>query len=179
LSLRTALLPALDAIDSILGPSTLDLSATRLTIITRSWDGGRRNSGSSVDGPVTEIPNWVPVRHVTQREIAGSGGRYEQGDVKVGPIRPAFGNQGYGCRSAGRRGRPPGAPVPTVLGASGGFTPEQLNPTVTEDGIEVIYRLTPNHPNTTGIAGDYQLLDFQRDQPFEFYLVVGRERTTP
>lgn len=171
MSLRTALLPALDAISTILGPGALDISPTRLTIITRSWDGGRRNVGRFTDGPVTEIPNWVPIRHVTQREIAGSGGRYEQGDVKIGPVLPAFGDPGCGC--------PPGAPVAGVPGVSGGFTPEQLNPTVTEEGIEIIYRLTPNHPNTTGIAGDYQLQDFQRDQPFEFYLVVGRERTTP
>ena len=37
-----------------------------------------------------ELPAVYKARQVTTREIASSGGCYEAGDVKVGPITPAY-----------------------------------------------------------------------------------------
>ena len=159
MSLRTALLPALDQIRSILGPSGLDLRPTSITVVQRFWSGGRRGVGTSTDTTVAAIPPFVKVRQVKQREVAESGGRYEIGDVIAGPITPAYTN-------------------PTT-GATGGFTEAQLDPPVTTQGVENVYILG-QQSGATGIVGEYQLVDFKsRDRAFRFELVLRRRATSP
>jgi hypothetical protein len=156
-SLRTALTPALSKIDRIMGPDVLDLRATQIKIIQRTWSEGRRGGGVATDAEPAQLPNWIKVRHVTQREIAGSGGRYEEGDVLVGPIRPSFVDS---------------------QGNVGGFDEADLSPPVSK-GIENVYVLTQTYPDATGIAGEYGLVEMKRDRTFRFMLVLGRRRSTP
>lgn len=87
------------------------------------------------------------MRDVNQREIAGSGGRYEAGDVKVGPFTP--------------------------LHAGGGYTPEQLAPVVTVNGVEILYVLAG------GLSGEYKRIDIETDRALSYWLVLRRKRSTP
>jgi hypothetical protein len=169
-SFRTAVLPALDVIDSIAGPSILDIRPTTINVVTRIWHQGIKgkggpqgftDTGGQLGTPPLALPPYVRIRHMSMREVAQSGGRYEVGDVKVGPIRPPF---------------------TKFDGTAGGFTEAQLNPTVPNNGTEIIYRLTPKDPmlqTTTGIFGDYQLREFKRDMSMRFMLVLVRRATTP
>jgi hypothetical protein len=117
MSFRTSLLPIADSVRKIRG--ALDMAMLQLTIITRVWSGGYRDSGTPVDTPLV-ISAWYKSREVSSREVASSGGNYEKEDIVLGPITPNGG------------------------GASG-FTLAQLIPEVTTNGTEIIYRLSGVH----------------------------------
>lgn len=160
MSLTQSILSSLQGIDEVLGPSGLDILPTSVSIVTRTWNEGRRGAGGADN--YTEqalcLPQGITVRHLATREIAGSGGRFEQGDMLVGPIRPPF--------------------TDPVSGATGGFTEAQIKPPG-QQGVEIIWRLTSTQPNGSGINGDYALIEFRRDHPFFYEAVIGRKRSTP
>lgn len=160
-------LPALDAIRGIGG--ALGLRATTCSIVRRTYAGTRRASSTGYtdggDGPgntplplVTASGAPYKIRHVSQREIASSGGRLEQGDVIIGPITNAY--------------------AATSSTPAGGFTEAQLAPPGSE-GIEIIYRLALTAGATSGIAGDFYLVEIRRDHAMHMHLVVRRLTTTP
>ena len=111
------------------------------------------------------LPPYTKIRHVSQREIAGSGGRYEEGDVRCTEIMPTF--------------------TDPITGAPGGFTEAQLRPTGAQgnsqnlQAVETIYRLSQVDGARPGIAGDYSLVELSRDKSWNFILIIGRRRTTP
>ncbi len=115
MSLRTSLLKTVDTVRAVLSKSSIDERTTSVTIRTRTWTGGRVGAdGGTSDSDVTLTPR-PRVKELSQREIAGSGGRYQAGDVRVGPITPAW--------------------------SSGGYTAAQLAPVITANGIEILYVL--------------------------------------
>ncbi len=114
MSLRTSLLPVVEACRAIAGSTGLDIRTSQLTIRTRTWSGGRAGSGISTDSDLA-LPQRYKVSHLTAREVASSGGRYEMEDVRVGPITPAGGGVGY--------------------------TVDQLKP-AGADGVEILYVLS-------------------------------------
>ncbi len=158
---RQDMIPIAVDVDSIRGD--LDAAPTRVDIITRTWSEGQRGKGDPTESILYlgrgDDPPCIPVRHVSTREIASSGGRYEEGDIRIGPIRP----QGFD----------------DIDQVFVGFTQSQLNPPIDQEGIEVIYRLTPTDDSGTGICGDYALVEFKRDRFLRFELIVGRDRRTP
>jgi hypothetical protein len=116
LSFRTDLLHVVDEVRALRGPSPgLDIQTVALTIVRRTWSGGRRGAGTATDVILTALPMRYKIRGLSEKQIASSGGRLEAGDVKVGPITPSY----------------PG----------GGVTPDQLKPSGTTGG-EVIHILT-------------------------------------
>lgn len=153
---RNSFLAAVDAVRAVNGPAALDLRPTQVAIVTRTWSGPRRGTGTYTETSLA-LPAYTKVRHVTTREVAQSGGRYEQDDAVIGPITPQYTNP--------------------ATGAVGGFTEAQLVPTASE-GIEIIYRLSLA-PGASGISGDAYLVQFKRDRALHFTLIVGRLRTTP
>jgi len=153
-TLREQLLPALSAVDAIL--ADLDLAPMQVEVVTRRWSGGRRRVGTPGE-TVTKLPRWVVVREVTTREVASSGGRFEMGDLKVGPIRPYFTEES--CDGSVR---------------PGGFTARELDPRVQAEGTEVVYRITPTHSMGTGDGGNYKLVHLHDDDPLAFFLIVRR-----
>jgi len=158
MSFRSDLLPDLADVRSILGPGDagLDMRPTGVAIVTTSWSGGIRNSGTPTVLSTVRLPPYTRVRHVSLREIAESGGRFEEGDVLIGPIDPAFsGDEG-----------------------GGGFTEAQLAGKTTSQGTEVTYQLT-QQSGATGIAGTYTLIEFRRDRNFRFEVVARRSEVTP
>jgi hypothetical protein len=151
-SFRASLLPALEQVDRVV--HELDLAPTAIDIITRKWSGGRKRVGVAGD-TVLPLPRWTVVAEVSNREVAQSGGRFTMGDLRVGPIRPHF--KGNAC-----------------LIYNGGFTIDQLRPTVTDESTEIIYRARQEHGMGTGWSGDYYLVELTRDDPLEFYAVIRR-----
>jgi hypothetical protein len=151
-------LPVFERLRALAGPDRFDLRTARLSIVTRTWTGGYREA----DAPTPATPRYVdaaldlpPIYEVVQistREIASSGGLYEMGDIKVGPITPRF---------------------TRADGTTGGFSESDLKPVVTANGAEIIYMLIGAH------AGEYQLVELRSLKPFGYDLVLRRRQTTP
>ncbi len=125
MTFRTGLLAAIDSIRGIAGPAGLDVRTTGVTVRTRTWSGGRRDLGTKTDSDLV-LNQYYRVHDVTDREVSGSGGRYEMGDVRVDHITPSDGTIGY--------------------------TPAQLRPPVTSDATEVIYVLSGPAAGQYGIV---------------------------
>ena len=115
MTLRTDLLPVVDTLRALTGPGVLDIRTAQLTIRTRVWSGGTVGEGSPTDSDLV-IPKQYKVAHLSAKEIASSGGRFEDESLKFGPITPAF--------------------------TGGGYAPNDLKPVVTTDDTEVIYSLS-------------------------------------
>jgi len=120
MSFRTDFLSVVDSIRAIAGPSGFDIRTSQLTIRTRIYTNGRRNSTDTYVDTDLVLAQFYKVRQMTTREIAGSGGAYELGDIVVGPITPSD-------------------------GAGVGYTEAQLDPRTAVDGTEFIYVLTGAH----------------------------------
>jgi hypothetical protein len=157
MSLRTRMLPVFDRLRALTGPNRFDIRPTSVTVVTRTWTSGvvgvtpdDVNVAAYTDRRL-ELPAVYKARQVTTREIASSGGRYEAGDVKVGPITPAY---------------------TSADGTSGGVSEAQLKPDG-GDRVEIIYELVGAH------AGEYSLLGLVTTAPFGWWLVLGRRQSTP
>lgn len=94
MSLRTSLLPIVEACRTIAGTTGLDIRTAQLTIRTRTWSGGRAGVGTPTDSNLV-LPQRYKVVQLSAREIASSGGLYQLEDLRVGPITPAQGGSGY------------------------------------------------------------------------------------
>lgn len=158
---KNNLLLLTDIVRSIAGPTNLfggeglNLRATELQIISRTWSGLKLGLGTPTDEVLTVVPR-VFVESVSGAEISNSGGRYQTGDVKVSSITPAY--DGY-C---------------TGSYMTGGYTPSQLKPTTNSKNKEFIYRLMGPDP------GDYALIDADFiSEAMTYYLVIRRTRYTP
>jgi hypothetical protein len=90
------------------------------------------------------------LRNTTQ-EIASGGGRYEAGEMVVGPITPAF---------------------TWPDGTRGGFRELDLKP-LARTGTEIVYVLSGAH------AGEYTLRELRSAKPFSYEVVLARRQTTP
>ncbi len=162
---RTSILCALSSVDSIKGPAVLDLAPFQVTVMVRTWSGGRPDRGSFTDGdghggPPLNLSPSTSVVVVNERDVATSGGRVEHGDMKIGPIRPHF--------------------VNLVTGTPGGFTPQQLDPrSLLTESQELIYRLTQRYPEGTGESGEYTLIVLHKEDPLAFMAVVRRRASPP
>lgn len=140
------------------GGAGFDVRPNATRVVVRTWASGKVESPwpanpdtDYVDNPSTLLTPTPKVRRVTSGEIASSGGLYEQGDLIVGPITPAY----------------PGPP-------SGGYTTEQLDPVVTaRKGVQVLWILVG--PN----GGTYRKVDLRRDPSFRYEAIIRRLRDTP
>ena len=154
------LLHAVDVIRSIQGPSAFGVVVTQVTVVQRVWFGGQvgsegGTSDSSLPGSPCGLPMYYPVVPLSTRQVMGSGGQYEWGDIRVGPITPKF---------ADTLCSPP---------VSGGFSEGDLHPVANVDGVEVIYVLTGRH------AGEYQFVALESWDPTGYSLVLRRRIAQP
>ena len=152
MSLRTNFLRLADRLRALTGPAHLDQRPHQLSIITREWSGGYKDAGAAVDSVLALPPHFL-VRQVSTRELASSGGRYELGDVAVDNITPEY--------------------VDPRDGLAKGFNPNVLDPVVTRNGVEIVYRLAGPH------AGDYQLIELQSWRPYSYRVVLRRRSDSP
>ncbi len=122
MSLRTGLLPALESIRSMLDTG-LDWRRYDVTMRLVAWDGGRPGVGTktTTDVDITHATGArVKVLPISSREIAASGGKYRDGDKRIGPITPEF--------------------------SGGGRAVDFFDPAVESDPAEVFFKLTgPGH----------------------------------
>lgn len=119
MSIRLAMLAAVEAARKLSGPTFADIRVNQLTVRTRTWSGTRLGLGTSTDSDLV-LPPHYPIRYLTAQEVFSSAGSYEVGDILVDHVTPSDGN-------------------------GTGYTPEQLRPTITENNVEVIYLLTGTH----------------------------------
>lgn len=142
-------------------PCVQELRTTQLTIRTFRWAGGRL--GVPPKQLVTELvlPKYE-VQQVKAREIASSGGRLMDGDVRVFGIVPSY------TKSDGV--------------TTGGYAAEQLDPQKawTQLGYgapvqdrEVEYVLTGD------VAGIYRLVNVDSDDPVLWNLILRNTRKSP
>lgn len=110
------MLPVVDRLRGLTGPTRFDVQMTQLTIQRRNWSGGRVGRGSAQVQSELVLPRKYRIREIRSAEIASSGGRYEAGDVRV-RVTPAS-DEGTG------------------------YTAEQLAPTGLQEGQETRYILT-------------------------------------
>ena len=152
-----SILPALDAVRGI--PAALGMRPTKLVVLHRTWSGGIRNRGVATDEPTATLSKY-PIRHVSEKLIASSGGRYVDGDVIVKNVTPYF--------------------PATATSPAGGYTLAQLDPPCSAQGVENVYRLSADQEaSAAGIAGDYRLIDIARDRAGHFTMHLRALRTTP
>jgi len=142
MSIRTSLIKLVDRYRALTGPDHFDLRTNQLTIRTRRWSGGQVELGDPIDSDLV-LPAIYPVRYLTAHELRTAAGRYELVDILVDHITPSDGN-------------------------GTGYTQEQLYPTVTDNGTEIIYILTGTH------AGEYRCMDIRTYRPFTYQLVIRR-----
>jgi hypothetical protein len=131
---------------------TFGLRPNSVSVVTRTWASGRVGKGTFDDGVPLVLTPTPMVREVSTREVASSGGRFETGDLRVGPITPAY----------------PGPPP-------GGYTTAQVAPEVTPDqkGVEVIYLVTGSD------AGEYSRISLNSDFALHYTLTLRRSNRTP
>lgn len=132
MSLRTDLLGiAEDIRKDLRGPNGLDQCPNKLTVIERTWSGGRVGKGSPTDTVLIDFDRYLPIRYMLAHEVASSGGRYKTQDVMVSRITPSDHN-------------------------GKGFTPKMLQPDIEDNGIEIIYQITGD-----AINGEYSIVDLR------------------
>lgn len=143
------------------GPNGLDQCPNKLTILRRDWSGGRVGLGTPIETVLIDFDRYLPIRYMSAHEVLSSGGWYNTQDVMVSRITPSD-------------------------GGSHGFTPDQLQPKFTQNGIELIYRVSGQ------IEGDYEIIDNRiggrashpggysgRGGTYSYALILRRRRDTP
>ena len=150
MGLRDELNAVADDVRALAGSADIDERPTTVTIRTRTWSGGRVRNGTSTDVDVVLTPT-PKVRQITQREIYGAGGLYRDGDIRIGPITPAY----------------------TASSGSGGYTVAQLAPVITTDGVELLYILAGQ------MTGEHKLVNLDNGKAHAWFLVVRLDRRTP
>lgn len=153
-------LHAVDIIRTIQGPNIFGWVVSQVTVIQRLWFGGQvgvegGTSDTATPGSPLILPEYYEVKPVNTRQIMGSGGQYEFGDIRIGPITPTFND------------------ALSSPAAVGGFSEAQLHPTTGGDAVEVLYTITGRH------AGEYQFVAVESWDPTGYYLVLRRRISKP
>jgi hypothetical protein len=140
----------------------LRMHQNALTVVVRTWASGDPGAPNAAGAPNPDyIDGGTPIVHDGQNphlrqlrlsEVAGSGGAYREGDVRVGAITP------YNATTN-----------------PSGFTPQQLRPLPAPGtaGVEVIYQVTGP------LGGEYALVEFLGDRPMRYELILRRTDRTP
>lgn len=92
MSFAARILPRLDRIRSGV-PSGLGLRSSTLTVRTIYWTGDRVGDGDqAVSDRVITSSTGQPykVRTLTTRDVVLSGGAFQAGQIRIGPMTPAF-----------------------------------------------------------------------------------------
>lgn len=150
-SFRKVFCDVADILRGLSGPAVFDIRTTELTIRTRTYIGGRRSSESAYTDSDLVLPKIYRFRPLKTEEISASGGKYEIGDILVGPITPK--------------------------GDTLGFTTDQLQPKPSTDGVDIIYLCTSD--TGEGHPGEYSRVEFRSHKPFSYFLVLRRRTTQP
>lgn len=88
---RDAFLPTLDALRSGI-PTAFGVRTVTLTVRVNTWSGARVNAGTvtKVDTVIAGASGRYKVRELTVKDVVASGGKYQEGQLRVGPITPPY-----------------------------------------------------------------------------------------
>lgn len=91
MSLRDDLLPLVDEIRGSV-PGDLGLRPHTVTVRVRTWSGARPGLGTKTDvDTLIRNAGYNPkVAEVTTKDVVASGGFYQSGDFRIGPITPEY-----------------------------------------------------------------------------------------
>jgi len=105
MGLREQIMPMLDGARQLLGPQFANFRRGQVAVITRAWSGGLVGEGYPTDVTTLQLPAWYAVRELEESEVAGSGGRYRTGTVKV-VVTPKVGQVGFSLAEIAPAGSP-------------------------------------------------------------------------
>lgn len=111
-TLRDDLLPVFDDLRQL--PDQFGLRRYSVVLRTRTWSGGEPGIGSPVDTDTTVTPP-PRVRVMSPKEIAASGGTYQDGDFMIEKITPRYTSPTTGGWSPGLLHERPGASADDVV----------------------------------------------------------------
>lgn len=137
-------------------PIASPLHTTRVTVRTRTWNGGEIGTGAFSDEDFL-LGQEVRVSKLTQKEILTSGGFFSFNDVKVEHITPTFDGGGYSLRQIAPSTQFPPA-VEAKLMLSDGCPPDPA--------VEYIYVLSGE------INGSYRLKNCNDDKALHYTLFL-------
>jgi hypothetical protein len=130
------ILPALDAIRAIRG--ILGLNPFTVTVRVRSWTGSRPGLGAPLDVDTVLVNqgadlNLYPVKVVqlSRQDVIASGGQYQSGDLRIGPMTPSY--------------------IATILAAGGSDDTTLDAPVQPITAREIIWIVSTNDGGTHGI----------------------------
>lgn len=89
---REAFAPTLDAIRTGI-PSAFGIRTVELKVRVKDWSGSAVGKGTkTVTDTVIAGPggNRYKIKEVTSKDVLASGGKYQAGQFKVGPITPPY-----------------------------------------------------------------------------------------
>lgn len=126
--------------------------APQVTIRVRRWTGGEPDNGAHIDKDLV-LPRKFRAKHLKAREIAGSGGLYQLGDIAITHITPKSSDGLVGYSEAELHPRPKPA----------------------EEGFELLYLLSGSEH-----AGIYTFVDANFiERGYSYRLVLRRSRRSP
>jgi hypothetical protein len=137
-------LAALDKIRAIGG--ILGLRPTTVTVRQIAWTGERAGVGTrtATDTVLTVAGQPPQVHRVTQRDLIRSGGLYQSGDFRIGPLTPSYG--------------------------TGGVTEAMMDPAATANSDETYYILSGSNFPAAGLA--CERIKEEADSNLHRYVVV-------
>lgn len=118
MSVRERMKALADRVRQLPASPAWDERPTSVTVRSKTYLGGRIGAEGPTDIVDLLLSPTPRVREVNQHDITGSAGRYVAGDVRVGPITPAF--------------------------TGGGYTQAQLAPQPNAKGVQILYVLSGN-----------------------------------
>lgn len=88
---REAFAPTLDAIRTGI-PTAFGLRTVTLTVRVKLWSGPQVRSGvaTTTDTDIAGASGRYKVRELTVKDVVVSGGKYQEGQLRVGPITPPY-----------------------------------------------------------------------------------------
>lgn len=126
------------------------ITTTSIRIVVREYEG-RAGDGTYAEEEIAVLDHY-PVREISDREVASSGGLYESGDIKVEMITKPF----------------------TVGLVTGGYTDAQLRPASNFDPRDNSKRVF--YIATGDINGFYSLIALHSDDVVAWSMVLRRTR---
>jgi hypothetical protein len=148
-TIREDFLPVVDwgrgLLDAAFGLRRYDV-----VMVVTTWSGALPGDGTAspaVETPIVVAGSRRPkVEQLTQRDIVASGGLYQEQDLRVGPLTPAF--------------------------TSGGLDVTAFDPAAVGPSTEVLFRLTG--PGTPATGALYRKVGQSVEKNFHYSFVLRR-----
>jgi hypothetical protein len=139
-------------------PIASPLHTTRVTVRTRTWNGGEIGTGVYSDEDFL-LGQEVGVSKLTQKEILTSGGYFSFNDVKVTHITPPFAGGGYSLAQIA-----PASQIPSTIESK--LMLSDTGGVAADPAVEYIYILSGE------INGDYRLVTVGDDKALHYTLFL-------